>query len=115
MTRSQSIAVMAMFGLGLAFAPAAWADHKSDACAALVDARNTLYSMLNAKDKSAHDVLNAKVAADFKAVWDQFKETREREIIPAIYTGNAGEAKKIADGIQSERIAKMWSIMSCKP
>jgi hypothetical protein len=101
MTSSQSIAVMAMFGLGLAFAaPAAWADHKSDACAALVDARNTLYLMLNAKDKSAQDVLNAKVqaastkldsllagmtgadakvAADFKAVWDQFKETRERE------------------------------------
>ena len=48
MTRSQSIAVKAMFGLGLAFAPAAWADQKSDACAALVDARNTLYSMLNA-------------------------------------------------------------------
>ena len=136
MTSSQSAAVMAMFGLGLAFAPAAWADHKSDACAALVDARNTLYSMLNAKDKSAQDVLNAKVqaastkldsaltsmsgahanvAADFKAVWDQFKATREEEIMPAIYKGNVDDARKIADGIQSERIAKMWSIMSCKP
>jgi hypothetical protein len=28
----------------------------------------------------------AKVAADFKAVWDQFKGTREKEIIPAIGT-----------------------------
>ena len=135
MTRSQSIAVMAMFGLGLAFAPAAWADQKSDACAALVDARNTLYSMLNAKDKFAQDVLNAKVqaastkldsvlagmtgadakvAADFKAIWDQFKETREREIMPAIYKGNAGDARKITDGIQLDRLSHMWRIMSCK-
>ena len=42
---------------------------------------------------------DAKVAADFKAVWDQFKATRENEIIPAIYKGNASDAKKIADGI----------------
>jgi hypothetical protein len=57
---------------------------------------------------------NAKVAADFKAVWDQFKTTREEDIIPAIYKGNIDDAKKIANGIQSERMAKMWSIMSCK-
>jgi len=25
---------------------------------------------------------DAKMAADFKAVWDQFKVTREKEIIP---------------------------------
>jgi hypothetical protein len=54
------------------------------------------------------------VAADFKTVWDQFKETREKEIIPAIYKGNADDAKKIAGGIQSERLSKMWRIMSCK-
>jgi hypothetical protein len=92
--------------------------------------------MINAKDKSAQDALNAKVqeastklesvlasmtgvdakaaAADFKVVWDQFKATRDNQIIPAIYKGNADEAKKIADGIQSERLSKMWSIMSCK-
>jgi len=91
--------------------------------------------MINAKDKSAQDALNAKVqaastkldsaltsmtdadakvAADFKAIWDQFKATRENEIIPAINKGNAAEAKKITDGIQYERLSKMWSIMSCK-
>ena len=91
--------------------------------------------MINAKDKSAQDALNAKVqvastkldsvlagmtgaqakmAVDFKAVWDQFKATREKEIIPAIYKGNADDAKKIASGVQSERLSKMWSIMSCK-
>jgi hypothetical protein len=47
---------------------------------------------------------DAKVAADFKAVWDQFKTTREKEIISAIYKGSADHAKKIADGIQSERL-----------
>jgi hypothetical protein len=135
MTSSQSIAVTTVFGLGLAFAPAAWADPASDACAALAEERSALYSMLNAKDKSAQDALNAKVqaasaklvsvlagmtgadakvAADFKAVWDQFKATREKEIMPAIFKGNADDAKKIANGIQLERLSKMWGIMSCK-
>jgi hypothetical protein len=135
MTSSQSIAVTTVFGLGLAFISAAWADPATDACAALVDTRTALYSMVNAKGKSAQDALNAKlqaastrldsalagmtgahakVAADFKAVWDQFKATRDKEIIPAIYKGNAAEAKKIADGIQLERLSKMWTIMSCK-
>ena len=135
MTSSQSIAMTTVLGLGLAFVPAAWADPASDACAALADARNALYSMINARDKSAQDALNAKVqaastkldsvlggmtgadakvAADFKVIWDQFKATREKEIIPAIYKGNADEAKKITDGIQYERLSKMWSVMSCK-
>ncbi len=91
--------------------------------------------MLNAKDKSTQDALNAKVqeastklesalagmtgadakaAADFKALWDQFKTTRDTQIIPAIYNGNADEAKRIADGIQSERLSKMWSVLSCR-
>ena len=135
MTSSQSIAVSAVFGLGLGFISVAWADSASDACGALANARTALYSMINAKDKSAQDALNAKVqeastklesvlagvtganakaAADFKALWDQFKRTRDNQIIPAIYKGNADEAKKVADGIQSERLSKMWSIMSCK-
>jgi hypothetical protein len=135
MTSRQSIAMTTVFGLGLAFVPAAWADPASDACAALVDARIALYSMINAKDKSAQDALKAKMqaastkldsvlagmtggdaktAVDFKAVWDQFKATRDKEIIPAVYKGDAADAKKIANGIQLERLSKMWSIMSCK-
>ena len=134
MASSRSLVVV--FSIGLVFVPATWADPASDACAALVDSRGTLYSMLNAKDKAAQDAVkaqtqaanikldsaltsmsgaHAKVAADFKAVWDQFKATREDEIIPAIYKCNVDDARKIADGIQSERIAKMWGIMSCKP
>jgi hypothetical protein len=136
MTHSQSVAETAVFGLGLAFAPAARADPTRDsACAALVEARSALYSMMEAKDKLAQDQFNAKVhaastklesvlagmsgadakvAADFKAVWDEFKTTRENELIPAIYKGNANDAKKLADGIQADRLSKMWDIMSCK-
>jgi hypothetical protein len=131
---SQWIAAAALFAPGLAF-PTAWADSASDVCAALANARTALYSMINAKDVSTKDALkaevqeastkldsvlagmtgaDAKAAADFKALWDQFKATRDNQIIPAIYKGNADEAKKIADGIQSERLSKMWSIMSCK-
>jgi hypothetical protein len=135
MARSQFIAVTMVFGLGLAFVSSAWADPASDACAALVDARSSLYSMLSAKEKTEQDALNAKVqaasskldsvlagmtgadakrAADFKVIWDQFKETRDKEIVPAIYSGNAVDARKLADGIQLERLGKMWGIMSCK-
>ncbi len=135
MTRSRSIAVTMVLALGWASVPTARADPASDACAALVAARGTLYSMLNAKDKSAQDALSAKVqaasaeldsviaamtgadakpAAAFKAVWEQFKATRDKEIIPAIYQGNAADAKKIADGIQYQRLSQMWDIMSCK-
>ena len=135
MTNHQSTAVSAALGLGLAFAPAAWADSAREACAALVNARSALWSMIDAKDKSAQEALNAKmqaasakldsvltgmtggdakVAADFKVVWDQFKATRDTEIIPAIYKGNATDAKRIATGVQADRLSKMWVIMSCK-
>ena len=135
MTSRQSVVVIMVFGFGMAFVPVAWADPAGDACAALANARSALYSMTIAKDKSAQDAWNvkvqaastkldsvlagmigtdAKVASDFKGVWDQFKATRENEIIPAIYKGNAADAKKIVDGIQADRLSKMWRIMSCK-
>jgi hypothetical protein len=131
---SQCIAAAAVFGPGLGFPPA-WADSASDVCAALASARTALYSMINAKDVSTQDALkvkvqeastkldsvlagmpatDAKATADFKALWDQFKATRDIQLIPEIYRGNTDEAKKIANGIQSERLSKMWSIMSCK-
>lgn len=134
MKSSQSIAVTMVFGFGLMFTAPAWATPTSDACATLAEARISLYWMVSAKDKSALDTLkakmqaastkldsalvgmtgaNARVAADFKAVWDQFTATRDNEIIPGLYKGNADDAKKITDGVQYERLAKMWSIMSC--
>jgi hypothetical protein len=135
MKRSQLIIVMTALCLGLVLIRAAWADSASDVCAALANARSALYSMMITKDRSAQDTWNAKVqaastkldlaldtitgdnakkAADFKAVWDQFKATREQEVIPAIYSGNPGDARKIVDGVQADRLSKMWGIMSCK-
>jgi hypothetical protein len=135
MIKSQSTPIIAVLGLGLAFTSAARADSVREASAALVDARSSLWSMINAKDKSAQDALNAKVqtastkldsvlagmtspdaklATDSKVVWDQFKATCDSEIIPAIHKGNAKDARKIADGVQADRLAKMWDIMSCK-
>jgi hypothetical protein len=61
MTSSQSIAVSVVLGLGLGSVSVAWADSASDACAALANARTALYSMINAKEKSVQDALNAKV------------------------------------------------------
>ena len=134
MTSSQSIAVTMVLGLGLMSAPAAWATPAGDACAALAEARVALYSMLRANDSSGLDALktkmqaasskldsalagmtgaDARTAAEFKTVWDQFKATRDNEILPAIYRGDAADAKKIADGIQLERLSRMWRIMSC--
>jgi acetylornithine/succinyldiaminopimelate/putrescine aminotransferase len=135
MPSSQTIAMVVALGLGPAFTPAAWVDHRPEACTALVDARVALWSMMDAKDKSTQDALNAKVqaastkldtvlasmtgaeakkAAEFKAVWDQFKATRDNEIIPAVYAGKAADAKKIAASVQAGRLSKMWGIMSCK-
>ena len=57
MPSSQTMTVTVVLGLGLAFTPAAWADHRPEACMALVDARAALWSMMDAKDKSSQDAL----------------------------------------------------------
>jgi len=56
----------------------------------------------------------AKKATEFKIVWDQFKATRDKEIIPAIEEGNFADAKRVADNVQLDRLSKMWSIISCR-
>src|SRR6516164_4102056 len=106
MPQNRSTAIALALWLALTVVPEASAESPGKACAALVEARGALWSMIDAKDKSAQDALNARVqkasanldsvlagmtgadaqrAADFKTVWDQFKATREKDIIPAIY------------------------------
>ena len=135
MARIQSIVVTAVLGLGLMFSSACWANPARDACAALGDARSALKLMVIAKDKATQEALDAKVqaasnrldsalahmsgtqakvAADFRTVWDKFKTTREKKIIPAIHKGDIAEAKRLANGIQYVRLSKMWNMMSCK-
>jgi hypothetical protein len=133
----RKIHLMASAASGFAFicASAAWSGVREDACGALMEARGAAVAVIDAKDKATKDDLNAKAqaaiskldailarmtgpdaktAGDFKAIWDQFKATRQTEIIPAVYAGKADEAKKIANGVQAVRLTNMRSIMSCK-
>lgn len=103
--------------------------------ATLTEARCALLSMIDAEDAAVRDVLNervqaasarldallsklsgsdARAATEFRTVWEAFKSTRQREIIPAIYAGNLGRAKEIATGVQSRRLAVMKAIL-CEP
>ena len=123
----------------LAGAGAAYAQSPDDACAALRSARIHLVSLMGATDKATLDnhkkqihaasaQLDAVVAAmahgknaadaakagEFQAVWEAFKNTRETEIIPAVYAGNSAAARSVALGIQAERMKKMKAVMGCK-
>jgi formiminotetrahydrofolate cyclodeaminase len=106
-----------------------------DACTALVDARGHLISMIASLDKASQGGLKAKIQAAsekvdgivnslqssheaqikaFKPVWDAFKKTRDEEIIPAIMAGKNGEAKKLATGVQADRMKQMRTALGCK-
>lgn len=106
----------------------------SDLRTKLSSARETLITMMLHKEqrgpeqqklvKDSADAVSAQLAkmkapagkeAQFKELvetWKAFKETREKELVPAILKGNDDEAKKIAGGIQKERITKCQSLTS---
>jgi hypothetical protein len=96
------------------------------ACANLAEARTLLVGMITENDPAMLDDFKAKVhaasdkldadlsamasgpdaakVAAFQPVWEAFQNTRETEIIPAVYAGKNAEAKAIATGIQAERM-----------
>ena len=107
-----------------------------DAKIALADARFNLMMMVMSMDKAEQDALNVEIANastglesafdamlqdenktddvqinDFQATWAAFKNTRETEIIPAIYAGDNMKAIVIATGIQAERMEMMEDII----
>lgn len=106
----------------------------SDLRTKLSSARETLITMMLHKEqrgpeqqklvKDSADAVSAQLArmkapagkeAQFKELvetWKAFKETREKELVPAILKGNDDEAKKIAGGVQKERITKCQSLTS---
>ena len=43
--------------------------------------------------------------------WNAFKKTREVDLVPAILAGKEDEAKKLAGGIQKERITKCQQLV----
>jgi hypothetical protein len=96
-------------------------------------ARESLIAMMLHKDqrgsdqqklvKDTADAVSAQLAkmkapagkeAQFKELvdtWNAFKKTRETELVPAILKGEDAEAKKIAGGIQKERITKCQNLV----
>ena len=117
-----------MFSIAL-LAPA-WAQDNEFATlrAELSAARESLVTMLTNKDKrgadqqklvkDTADKVSAHLAklkapagkeAQFKALlenWNAFKKTRETELVPMILAGKDDEARKLAGGVQKERITK---------
>jgi hypothetical protein len=133
------VAMGFLITLLLAGAGAAYAQSADDACAALRSARIHLVSLMGSTDKATQDNHNKQVlaasaeldavlaammhgkngedaakAAEFQTVWEAFKDTRETEVIPAVYAGKNAAARSIALGIQAERIKKMKAVMGCK-
>ena len=107
-----------------------------DAKIALADARFNLMMMVMSTDKAEQDALkveidNASIALEkafdamlqdenksddaqinnFQQTWAEFKNTRETEIVPAIYAGDNMKAIMIAIGIQAERMKIMNGII----
>ena len=100
----------------------------------LTAARESLITMMVNKDKrgpdqqklvkDTADAVSAQLAkmkapagkdAQFKelvANWNAFKETREKELVPAILKGEDDKAKKIAGGVQKERYTKCQTLTS---
>ena len=55
----------------------------------------------------AHAGRSAKIMSDN---WAEFKKTREEELVPLILAGKQEEGKKIAMGIQKERLTKVLTL-----
>jgi hypothetical protein len=107
---------------------AALANDFADLRSKISAARESLVTMLTNKDKrgpdqqkvvkSTADAVSASLAkmkapagkeAQFKelvATWEAFKKTREAELVPAILAGRDDEARKLAGGIQKDRVTK---------
>ena len=109
------------------------ANEFSDLRGKLSAARESLVTMLVNKDKrgtdhqkvvkDTADAVSAHLAklkapagkeAQMKELvdtWNAFKKTREVELVPAILAGKDDEAKKLAGGIQKERITKCQQLV----
>jgi hypothetical protein len=113
----------------------AFAGAPDDAKSNLVKARENLIAMIEAPDASKYDAQIAEISKatkavdaalasaladkkaspalkDFKKTWEEFKKTRDTQIIPALKGGKKDEAKALAKGIQAERYKKMTELLT---
>ncbi len=127
-----------LMSLALAFSAllasvSAHANEFTDLRGQLSAARESLVTMLVNKDrrgadhqkvvKDTADAVSAHLAklkapagkeAQFKELvdtWNAFKKTREVDLVPAILAGKEDEAKKLAGGIQKDRITKCQQLV----
>jgi hypothetical protein len=49
---------------------------------------------------------------ELKSTWAAFKQTREKELVPAILAGEREKYDKLAIGIQKERLDRMQALLS---
>jgi hypothetical protein len=124
-----TVAAVVLIGMGNASAAPA-----DDACATLLEVRGHLLAMIDNTDHAVRDDLKRRVyaasaqlesivgemadndadkAKAFRPIWEKFKKTREKEIIPAVYAGRKAYAKTIAGGIQAVRMGKMKVALGC--
>lgn len=54
---------------------------------------------------------NEKQLEELKKVWNEFKTTRENDLVPKAITGKMEEAKALAMGVQKERMDKINSLL----
>lgn len=130
--KKQLVALGVVLMTGFAFT--AQAGEFGDLRTKLSAARESLITMMLHKDKRGPDqqklvkdtanAVSAQLAKmrapagkeaqfkELKEAWDAFKKTRETELVPAILKGDDEKAKKIAGGIQKERITKCQKITS---
>ncbi len=114
-------------------ATSAFADELGDLRGKMSAARESLVTMVVNKDKRGADqqkvvkdtadavsasLTKIKPPAGKEAIykelvetWAAFKKTREQDLVPAILAGKDDEAKKLAGGIQKERITKCQQLV----
>jgi hypothetical protein len=124
------IATLCLTGLSATASAGEFADLRTK----LTAARESLITLMVNKDKrgadqqklvkDTADAVSAQLSkmkapagkeAQFKELvqnWNDFKETREKELVPAILKGEDDKAKKLVGGIQKERYTKCQSLTS---
>ena len=109
------------------------ANEFTDTRALLSAARESLVTMLVNKDKrgadqqklvkDTADAVSAQLAKlkapvgkeaqlkELAETWSALKKTREAELVPALIAGKEDETKKLAGGVQKERITKCQQLV----
>jgi len=128
MKKLSAILATALFLLSSSLSAGEFADlHKM-----VVDARDSLIVLVKNEDKRGEaqqklvkdtaNAVSAKIAtmkapagkeAQFTEMsknWADFKKTREDELVPLILAGKQAEGKKIAMGVQKERLGKVLTL-----